>query len=310
MNMLETFFDMVSAGLAGKTPHFRSATITALSRLYYKYAKDLSNEKTETLVETAVMLFQTRAREEVASLISFCKSVSTKCPSRFLLSKLLKPMVEGMLKWKDDTKNRFKSKIRGVIELMVQRCGLEQVRKFVPSDDQPLMNYIDRQARKLAHRTGKAKSEMDAAEEWGVQGDEAGVSDGKKLSSLRDDEDLTSTFALNTDGAAGSSNGNKINSKKGKKRRRGDEERLKIGADGKMIVPNDEDDVGIDGDGNDEERLRRDMLAMINEKNVHEKSGYESDSSKRRKKNGKKQVGTQVGKAGNKLTLTSKWQAF
>ena len=196
-NLLETFFDMVSAGLAGKTPHFRSATITALSRLYYKYAKDLSNEKTETLVETTVMLFQTRAREEVASLISFCKSVSTKCPSRFLLSKLLKPMVEGMLKWKDDTKNRFKSKIRGVIELMVQRCGLEQVRKFVPSDDQPLMNYIDRQARKLANRKGKAKREMYEAEEWGVQGDEAGVSDGKKLSNLRDDEDLTSTFALN-----------------------------------------------------------------------------------------------------------------
>ena len=67
-----------------------------------------------------------------------------------------------------------------------------------------------------------------------------------------------------------------------------------------MIVPNDEDDEGIDGDGNDEERLRRDMLAMINEKNVHEKKGYgESDSSKRRKKNGKQnRVGMQVGKAG------------
>ena len=66
-------------------------------------------------------------------------------------------MVDGMLRWKDDTKNRFKSKIRGVIELMVQRCGLEQVRKFVPEDDQPLMNYIDRQARKLASKRVKIK---------------------------------------------------------------------------------------------------------------------------------------------------------
>ena len=61
VNLLETFFDMVSAGLAGKTPHFRSATITALSRLYYKYGKELSNDKTTTLVETVVILFQTRA---------------------------------------------------------------------------------------------------------------------------------------------------------------------------------------------------------------------------------------------------------
>ena len=49
---------------------------------------------------------------------------------------------------------------------------------------------------------------MYEAEEWDAQGDEAAVSDGKKLSNLRDDEDLTSTFALSANGAAGSSNGN------------------------------------------------------------------------------------------------------
>ena len=48
--MLTTFFDMVCAGLAGKTPHFRSATITALSRLYYKYSKTMDDEYTTTMV--------------------------------------------------------------------------------------------------------------------------------------------------------------------------------------------------------------------------------------------------------------------
>jgi len=312
VNLLETFFDMVSAGLAGKTPHFRSATITALSRLYYKYGKELSNDKTTTLVETVVILFQTRAREEVASLISFCKSVSTKCPSRFLLAKLLKPMVDGMLRWKDDTKNRFKSKIRGVIELMVQRCGLEQVRKFVPEDDQPLMNYIDRQARKLASKKSKNKGkynnkmQLDDAD-WNdeiVDGNN-NIDERKKMSNLRDDEDLTSTFALKQD----KTNGRKGNKNLKKRRRREEEERLEIGADGKMIVPNDEEDDIVNnnnnnnGDGNDDERLRRDMLAMINEKTVHEKSGYGANDGggggKRRKKNGKQNnTGMESGKAG------------
>eukprot|EP00945_MAST-04E_sp_MAST-4E-sp1_P001833 g1833.t1 len=71
INMLKVFFDMVSAGLAGKTPHFRSATVTALSRLYYKYSKFIEDEATEALVSTVCLLFASKAREEITSLISF-----------------------------------------------------------------------------------------------------------------------------------------------------------------------------------------------------------------------------------------------
>ena len=116
----------------------------------------------------------------------------------------------------------------------------------------------------------------------------------KKMSNLRDDEDLTNTFALKKDeGKTGKQNK--------KKRRREAEEQLKIGADGKMIVPDDEEDGNaINGDGNDDERLRRDMLAIINEKSVHEKSGYgDAGGGKRRKKAGKQnKQGMEVGKAG------------
>ena len=65
------------------------------------------------------------------------------------------------------------------------------------------MNYIDRQARKLASKKSKNKGkynnkmQLDDAD-WNdeiVDGNN-NIDERKKMSNLRDDEDLTSTFAL------------------------------------------------------------------------------------------------------------------
>ena len=269
--MLTTFFDMVCAGLAGKTPHFRSATITALSRLYYKYSKTMDDEYTTTMVTTVCMLFTSKAREEVSSLISFCKSVVSKCPSRFLLGKLLPAMTNGMFLWKDDSKNKFKSKIRAVIEIATHRCGIEAVRLVVPDSDKAMIAHIEKESRKKSRRRPHIDDSMetDTARD---QEKEAGMA----ASTLSWDADLQSTLAggVNTAAVAPAA----ITMAK-RKRRRDD---VKYSNDGKIIV--DEEVVQSSGTATIAVPTEEDVEGEGDGTLVYGQGGRDGDSGQKRRR--------------------------
>lgn len=41
-------------------------------------------------------------------------------------------MLEGLLVWSDDSKNRFRAKIRSIVERLVRRLGEDTVRAMMP----------------------------------------------------------------------------------------------------------------------------------------------------------------------------------
>ncbi|MBH1945584.1 hypothetical protein I5L01_15290, partial [Erythrobacter sp. YJ-T3-07] len=49
---IEEYFTMVSAGLAGSTPHMISASITAITRILYEFRESLTTQILADLVET------------------------------------------------------------------------------------------------------------------------------------------------------------------------------------------------------------------------------------------------------------------
>ncbi|KAI9745378.1 MAG: hypothetical protein M4579_007650, partial [Chaenotheca gracillima] len=70
---LEEYFTMVSAGLAGSTPHMVSASITALTRILYHFRESLPEALVTDLVETMDIFLTSKNREIVQSVLGFVK---------------------------------------------------------------------------------------------------------------------------------------------------------------------------------------------------------------------------------------------
>jgi ribosomal RNA-processing protein 12 len=83
----------------------------------------------------------------------------------------LGPMQEGMLLWAEDSKNKFKLKVRTVLERLVRRCGVEAVAAATPEGDARLLIHIRKQqARKERRRSGSVGGSQVRSDERGDLG--------------------------------------------------------------------------------------------------------------------------------------------
>lgn len=57
----------------------------------------------------------------------------------------LPAMLQGLLLWAEDSKNKFRLKVRGIVERLVRRCGLGPVTSAFPAGDSKLLTHIRRQ---------------------------------------------------------------------------------------------------------------------------------------------------------------------
>ena len=91
------------------------------------------------LIETVLVLMR-----EKAAKIKICPRIlkvpSPSCPR--ISSSLVPQIVRGLLLWSNDAKNRFRLKVRVLIERLVRKVGADAVAPHVPSKDQRLMAYI------------------------------------------------------------------------------------------------------------------------------------------------------------------------
>jgi hypothetical protein len=72
-NGITEFFTMVSAGLAGTTPHFQSATIGSISRLFFEFHTCLHETFIESIIQTICSMLTSKSREILKSLLGFIK---------------------------------------------------------------------------------------------------------------------------------------------------------------------------------------------------------------------------------------------
>eukprot|EP00898_Chlorokybus_atmophyticus_P003439 jgi/Chlat1/4096/Chrsp26S04132 len=139
---LTHFFTMVCAGLAGSTPHMVSATLLALARLLFEFPAALTGAIPE-LLPSALLLLRTRSRETIKAALGFVKVVVAKLTAEELAPQL-RSMVEGLLLWSGDTKNKFKLKVRVILERLVRKSGYDAVAAVIPSSDVKLLAHIRR----------------------------------------------------------------------------------------------------------------------------------------------------------------------
>ena len=188
---LEEYITMVSAGLAGSTPHMVSASITALTRLLYEFRLRLKEETVTDLVQTMDLFLTSNNREIVRSVLGFVKVCIISLPTNLMLPRL-QTLIPNLIAWRHEHKAHFKAKVKHIFERMIRRFGLEVVEKYTPQADQKLIANIrktrDRRKKKKdasgdgeetaapERRKGKFESEYDEAI-YGSESDEQSESD-------------------------------------------------------------------------------------------------------------------------------------
>jgi ribosomal RNA-processing protein 12 len=158
---LEEYFTMVSAGLAGSTPHMISASITAVTRILYEFHAQISRETTANLLEVMDIFLQNPNREIVRSVLGFVKVQVVSLPENLVRPRLA-VLLKNLLVWSHEHKAQFKVKVKHIIERMVRRYGVEAVERACPPEDRKLITNIrkTRDARKKK-KSANGADEMD-----------------------------------------------------------------------------------------------------------------------------------------------------
>ncbi len=157
---LEEYFTMVSAGLAGSTPHMISASITALTRILYEFRAQLSGVVIEDLVQTMDLFLTSNNREIVRSVLGFVKVAVISLPEK-LVRPRLETLVPGLMGWSKEHKAHFRSKVKHIFERMIRRFGAEVVERLCPEEDRKLITNI----RKTRERRKRKKDAVGDEEE-------------------------------------------------------------------------------------------------------------------------------------------------
>ncbi|XP_057537036.1 uncharacterized protein LOC130814829 [Amaranthus tricolor] len=170
-NLLQ-FFNLIAGGLAGETPHMISAAVKGLARLAYEFSDLLSSAY--SVLPSSFLLLQRKNREIVKANLGLLKVLVAKSQAE-ILQNHLKLLVEGLLKWQDDTKNHFKAKVKNLLEMLVKKCGIDSVKAVMPEEHMKLLTNIrkikERRERKIAAnsetRSYHSKATMSRQSEWG-----------------------------------------------------------------------------------------------------------------------------------------------
>lgn len=190
---IEEFFTMVSAGLAGSTPHMISASVTAISRLLYEFRSSLSEQTLSDLVQTMDLFLTSNNREIVKSCLGFVKVSVISLPVELMMPRLA-TLVPNLVTWSKEHKGHFKSKVRHILERMVRRFGFDAVNNACPDSDKKLLANI----RKTKERAKRKKDAAKNAHDEDASDDEE--EDGKRQYENEYDRALYSSESEESEG--------------------------------------------------------------------------------------------------------------
>ena len=152
-------FAHVLAGLAGASPGMVAASLMAAARLVYEFSGALV-DAVPGLLPAALALLRARNREVVKAALGFVKVAAVRLPVEQLHTHL-GDLLPALLVWAHDSKNRFKAKVRAVVERLVRRCGAAAVGEHVPGEHAALVAHVRRQQAREERRKKGGASEAD-----------------------------------------------------------------------------------------------------------------------------------------------------
>ncbi|KAK2787220.1 hypothetical protein FQN52_007309 [Onygenales sp. PD_12] len=163
---IEEFFTMVSAGLAGSSPHMVAASVTALSRLLFDFHAQLPPAMLSDLVQTIDLFLTSNNREIVRSVLGFVKVAVVALPEDMLRPRL-DSLIPNLMVWSKEHKGRLKSKVKGIIERLIRRFGAQLLETLAGDADRKMVVAIRKERERRKRKKTQAKEAGDDEEEEG-----------------------------------------------------------------------------------------------------------------------------------------------
>ena len=225
---LEEFFTMVSAGLAGSSPHMVSASITALTRVLYDFRSDLAEGMLEELVLTMeAFLSESKNREIVRSILGFVKVAVISLPEGIMPKSRINAIVKGLMIWSKEHKNRFRSKVKHIFERMGRRFGWDVIENACPEEDRKFVTNI-RKTKERSKRKKKASENIEDADD--EDGEQPGTKEKRRGQFESEFDEAVYGSSSNSDSGSASDSG--VDGKRGKQ----------MSTSGKRYIIEDEDE--------------------------------------------------------------------
>jgi len=319
---LRQYLHMLVGGLAAQTPHMRSAALNSLARFFGEFhsVETIQNDLME-VAQASMLLLQEKSREVAKSAIGFVKVCAIRLPVETLQkSTLVKDMLEALLPWANDSKNRFSLKIRVIVERLSKRLGLESVLACgVLSEDHKLIVYIKKQAA-YKRRRNERKLDGETFENFSARKENDSDSDdleenhrklrpGKRKRASRDmesDEDEDADVIMDESGGdaldlLGPAALSKVKRrvKKVTNKNKNDEE-FKFAADGRLVIPDEDSDDENESDSVSSRKAKRRKAELSDDEFDHEigQKKAENRSKDAKRKDGSPGAGFKAKKAG------------
>lgn len=185
---IEEFFTMVSAGLAGSSPHMVAASVTALSRLFFDFHTQLQPSIVSDLVQTVELFLTSNNREIVKSVLGFIKVAVVVLPDDILRPRL-DSLVPKLMVWSKEHKGRLRSKVKGILDRLIRQFGAPLIEQLVGDSDRKLVVNI----RKVRERRKRRKALADDEEDE-EEGKDAGGGDDNKNSKSSGTKSFANAF--------------------------------------------------------------------------------------------------------------------
>ncbi|EAS34406.3 90S preribosome component RRP12 [Coccidioides immitis RS] len=153
---IEEFFTMVSAGLAGSSPHMVAASVIALSRLLFEFHTKLPPAMLSDLVQTIDLFLTSNNREIVRAVLGFVKVAVVALPDEMLRPRL-QSLVPNLMVWSKEHKGRLRSKVKGILDRLIRRFGAQAVESLTPESDRKLVVAIRKQRERSKRKKEQSK---------------------------------------------------------------------------------------------------------------------------------------------------------
>ncbi|GMH32215.1 hypothetical protein BSKO_00049 [Bryopsis sp. KO-2023] len=157
------FLNIVMAGLLTQIPHTVAATVHGLSRLVHKYY-GLMHGVSDQLLKTVLLLIRAKSREVDSAVLGFVNVCAMKYHTSSLLA-LLPEIMDALLVWRDDPKNKHRVKVKMIISRLASKCGFDEVERLIPANFQKQYTYIRKDSRRKDRRRREGTSEVDGEQD-------------------------------------------------------------------------------------------------------------------------------------------------
>lgn len=157
-NGVVSMVHLVLGGLVGSTSQMVSASVMALARMMFEFTPNMV-PMIHDLLPAVLLLLHSKSREVIKAVLGFLKIVIMRLESKLLLH-YTPQILEGILTWAEDSKNKFRLKVRVVLERLAKKVGFEALERHIPESHRSLLTHI-RKEMKRKDRLKSARSEMD-----------------------------------------------------------------------------------------------------------------------------------------------------